>query len=119
MARSTSPKRLDTSVTDAPTVRKATRLMSALGTGNADLYRAALDVFDWCVQQTKQGRHIMATDSSGRPAIELWTPLLGAVKADDRITLDAEAFDEVVRILERPGKPTQALRDLVAEAYAD
>jgi uncharacterized protein (UPF0548 family) len=119
MARSTTPERLDTSVTDAPTVQKAKRLMSTLGTGNADLYRAALDVFDWCVQQARQGRHIMATDDSGRPAIELWTPLLGAVRADDRITLDAEAFDEVVRILESPGEPTQALRDLVAESYGD
>lgn len=119
MARSTSPKRLDTSVTDAPTVQKAKRLMRTLGTGNADLYRAAIDVFDWCVQQTRQGRHIMATDDSGRPAVELWTPLLDAARASDRITLEAEAFDEVVRILERPGEPTQALRDLVAEAYAD
>jgi hypothetical protein len=93
--------------------------MSELGAGNADLYRAALDVFDWCVQQARQGRHIMATDNSGRPAIELWTPLLDAARADDRITLDAEAFDEVVRILERPGEPTQALRDLVAEAYGN
>ncbi len=43
-----------------------------------------------------------------------WTPLLDAARADDRITLDADAFDEVVRILESPGEPTQALRDLVA-----
>jgi hypothetical protein len=119
MARSKSPRRLDTSVSDAPTVQKATRLMKTLGAGNADLYRAALDVLDWCVQQARQGRHIMATDDSGRPAIELWAPLLAAVRPDGRITLDAEAFDEVVRILERPGEPTQELRDLVSEAYGE
>jgi len=45
-------RRLDTSVTDAPTVEKAQRLMAILETGNADLYRGALDVFDWCVRRT-------------------------------------------------------------------
>src|SRR5690606_28264178 len=98
MAQSTSPKRLDTSVTDTPTVQKATRLMSTLGTGNADLYRGALDVFDWCVRQVRMGRHIMATDEAGLASVELSTPLLDAARQNNRITLDAEAFDEFVRI---------------------
>ncbi|MEX0892241.1 MAG: DUF1778 domain-containing protein [Gemmatimonadota bacterium] len=93
--------------------------MRTLGTGNADLYRGALDVFDWCVRQVQTGRHIMATDESGHAPIELSTPLLDAARGDNRITLDAEAFDEFVRILERPAEPTQTLRDLMAEAYAE
>ncbi len=120
MARPTLPRRLDTSVTDAPTVQRATRLMEELDAGNADLYRAALDVFDWCVQQARRGRHIMATDEGGRPAIELSTPHLEAARASARrITLDGDAFDAVVRILERPGEPTDALRKLMAESGAD
>jgi hypothetical protein len=115
MARPTLPRRLDTSVTDAPAVQRATRLMEELDAGNADL-----DVFDWCVQQARRGRHIMATDEGGRPAIELSTPHLEAARASARrITLDGDAFDAVVRILERPGEPTDALRKLMAESGAD
>lgn len=119
MARSTAPERLDTSVTDGATIQKAKRLMSTLGTGNADLYRGALDVFDWCVRQVRMGRHIMATDETGGAPVELSTPLLEAARQSNRITLDAAAFDEFVRIRERPAEPTQALRDLMAEAEAD
>lgn len=118
MARSTAMKRLDTSVTDAPTVQKATRLMAVLDTGNADLYRGALDVFEWCVRQVQEGRHIMATDEVGRAPVELSTPLLEAARGHGRLVLHAEAFDEVVRVLERPAEPTDALRELMAEAYA-
>lgn len=119
MARSAAaPQRLDTSVTDAQTVQKAQRLMTALNTGNADLYRGALDVFDWCVQQVQEGRHIMATDENGQPARELVTPLLGAAREHRRILLHADAFNQIVEIFERPAEPTPALRDLMAEAYA-
>lgn len=114
MDRAKSPKRLDTSVTDTATVERATRLMATLRTGNADLYRGALDVLDWCVVQVQNGRHIMATNENGQPALEFSSPLLSAVRPDNHLTLDAEAFDEVVRILERPAEPTQALRDLMA-----
>lgn len=114
MARHSS-KRLDTSVTDAATVEKATRLMGMLDTGNADLYRGALQVFDWCVRQVQDGRHIMATDEAGKPAVELSTPLLDAARgASSRLVLDARAFDEVVRILDHPDQTTDALRDLMA-----
>ena len=119
MARSTTATpRLDTSVTDAATVQKALRLMATLNTGNADLFRGALDVFDWCVQQVQAGRHIMATDESGHAALELITPLLGAARDQGRTVLHTRAFNQVVRLLERPAQPTSALRDLMAEAYA-
>ncbi|CAN5771497.1 hypothetical protein BH11GEM1_BH11GEM1_33780 [soil metagenome] len=62
MARPASAQRLDTSVSDTATVQKAQRLMSVLNTGNADLFRGALDVFDWCVRQVQEGRHIGAID---------------------------------------------------------
>lgn len=117
MARGTA-KRLDTSVTDAPTVDKASRLMAMLDTGNADLFRGALDVFDWCVRQVREGRHIVATDDSGR-SIELATPLLEAARGRDRIVLGAAAFDEVVRLVERAPAPTAELRELMAETYAE
>lgn len=119
MARSTAAtQRLDTSVTDTATVAKATRLMSVLETGNADLYRGALDVFDWCVRQVQEGRHIMATDDNGQAAIELVTPLLEAARDHGRIVLHAEAFDQIVELIERPAQPTTFLRELMAEAYA-
>lgn len=115
MARPAPPKRLDTSVTDAPTLARATRLMETLESGNADLYRTALSVLEWCVEQAKRGRHIMATDESGHPAIELSSPHLDAVRMDsDRIKLEAAAFDAVVRILDKPAEPTPALRELMA-----
>jgi hypothetical protein len=120
MARSAQPKRLDTSVTDAPTLARATRLMDTLEAGNADLYRAALSVFEWCVEQAKRGRHIMATDDSGHPAIELSHPQLDAVRmSQDRIKLEATAFDAVVQILANPDEPTPALRELMSGARAD
>lgn len=117
MARSTAVKRLDTSVTDSATVQKATRLMTELETGNADLFRGALDVFDWCVRQVQEGRHIVATDDRG-PAKELVTPLLEAARAHGRMVLHAAAFDEIARVLDRPAQPTDALRELMAETYA-
>jgi hypothetical protein len=120
MARSAPPKRLDTSVTDAATLAQATRLMDTLDAGNAELYRAALSVFEWCVEQAKRGRHIMATDESGHPAVELSTPHLDAVRrGSGQIQLEATAFDAIVRILENPAEPTPALRELMASARAD
>jgi hypothetical protein len=120
MARPTPPKRLDTSVTDAPTLARATRLMAVLETGNADLYRTALSVLEWCVLQAKRGRHIMATDASGHPAVELSTPLLDSVRLDsDSIRLDDPAFDAVVRILETRPAPTPALRALMSDIDTD
>jgi len=92
------------------------RLMETLGTGNAELYRTALSVLEWCVLQAKRGRHVMATDDGGRPAVELSTPLLDAVRTEARhIQLEATAFDTVVRILDRPPEPTPALRALLAD----
>lgn len=116
MGRTATARRLDTSVTDAATVQKATRLMGMLEAGNADLFRGALDVFDWCVRQVQEGRHIMATDDAGRAAVELVTPLLEVAREHSRITLHADAFDTVARLVERPAQPTQALRDLMAQA---
>lgn len=122
----TRAKRLDTSVTDSPTVEKAQRLMTVLDTGNADLYRGALDVFDWCVRQVQEGRHIASIDDSGdvARARELSTPMLDAARRHKsnertgRIVLHGEAFDQVTQLLERPAQPTPALRALMAEAFA-
>ena len=118
MARRASAQRLDTSVSDARTVQKAQRLMSVLNTGNADLYRGALDVFDWCVRQVQEGRHIGAIDESGHMTRQLVTPLLEAARDHGRITLHSDAFDQIVQVLERPAEPTRALRELMADAYA-
>lgn len=111
--------RLDTSVTDRPTVERAHRLMAMLHAGNTDLFRGALDVFEWCVHQVQEGRHIASLDESGdvARARELSTPLLEAARRHDRITLHAEAFDRVVTLLDAPPEPTPALRQLMAEAY--
>lgn len=119
-------QRLDTSVTDAPTVEKAQRLMAVLGTGNADLYRGALDVFDWCVRQRQEGRHIASIDESGNVVREreLSTPLLEAAaritptERSGHIVLHGEAFDQVTELLDRPAQPTPALRALMADAFA-
>ena len=118
MARPASAQRLDTSVSDTATVQKAQRLMSVLNTGNADLFRGALDVFDWCVRQVQEGRHIGAIDESGHMTRELVTPLLEAARDHGRITLDSDAFNQIVQVLERPAQPTPALRELMADAYA-
>lgn len=118
MARSTMSARLDASVTDAPTVQKAQRLMALLHTGNADLFRGALDVLDWCVRQVQEGRHVASVDDRGGMTRELSAPLLDAVRPPERMELHAEAFDRVVEILQQPAEPTPALRELMAAAHA-
>jgi hypothetical protein len=118
MARSATPYRLETSVTDAPTVQKAKRLMALLQTGNADLFRGALDILDWCVRQVLEGRHIASIDDRGGMTRELSAPLLDAVRPTERMVLHTEAFDRVVEILQQPSEPTPELRELMAEAYA-
>ena len=119
MARSAT-QRLDISVTDAATVQKAQRLASLLATGNADLFRNALEMFDWCVREVRAGRHIMATESDHvEGARELLMPLLESARHEHGpLVLHAAAFDRIVEILEQPpAQPTAALRTLMAEAY--
>lgn len=116
--RTSTAHRLDASVTDAPTVQKAQRLMAVLDAGNADLFRGALDVLDWCVRQVQEGRHIASVMENGGVARELSTPLLDTARRHNRIVLHTEAFDQVVKLLDRPAQPTPALRDLLAESYA-
>lgn len=113
--------RLDTSVTDAPTINKAQRLMATLHAGNADLFRGALDLLDWCVREVQEGRRIASIDPRDDipRARQFSTPLLEAARSNDhahRIELHAEAFDQIVQLLDTPVEPTDALRALMADA---
>ena len=110
--------RLDTTVTDAPTVQLAHRLMDAFGVGNADLYRNALTLFEWCARQVQEGRHIASIDESGDVTRELALPLLESARPQGRLVLHAEAFQRMVELLEGPAAPTPALRALMTETYA-
>jgi hypothetical protein len=113
--------RLDASLTDPPTVQRAQRLMALLQAGNAELFRGALDILEWCVKQVREGRHIASLDETGdvARAREFSSPLLEAARQDDRrLELHAEAFDRVTQLLEAPPQPTPALRELMAETYA-
>lgn len=119
MARSTTTNpRLDTTVTDAPTIQLAHRLMDAFGVGNADLYRNALTLFEWCARQVQEGRHIASINESGDVARELALPLLEAARPHGRLVLHPEAFDRVVELVERPATPTPTLQALMAETHA-
>jgi hypothetical protein len=97
MGRTATAPRLDATLTDMSSVHRAQRLMNTLGTGNADLFRGALDVLDWCVREVQDGRRI------------------GSI--DPRV-LHGAAFDRVMQLIESPPEPTPALRQLMAEAYA-
>jgi hypothetical protein len=114
MARSTNGAvRLDATLTDRPTVERAERLMALLHTGNADLFRGALDVFDWCVRQVQDGRRIASLGDTGDTR-EFSTPLLEAARQEDRrIPLHGEAFDRVAELIAAPPKPTADLRELL------
>jgi hypothetical protein len=102
--------------------------MNTLHTGNADLFRGALDVLDWCVRQVQEGRRIASIDptKSMDGVREFSSPLLEAARHEDLddpwvprvLLLHGEAFDRVVQLIESPPEPTPALRQLMAEAYA-
>ncbi len=100
--------------------------MNTLHTGNADLFRGALDVLDWCVREVKEGRRIGSIDPSKNVdgVREFSSPLLDAARHEGMEepwaprVLHGEAFDRVVQLIESPAEPTPALRQLMAEAYA-
>lgn len=115
--------RLDASITDAPTFNKAQWLMATLQAGNADLFRGALDILDWCVREVQEGRRIASIDPQDDTtrARQFSTPLLEAARLHNRaqrIELHSEAFDQVVHIINHPSPPTDALRALMAAAYS-
>ncbi|MCC6244919.1 MAG: hypothetical protein IT353_18880 [Gemmatimonadaceae bacterium] len=117
MARQSNAPRFDATLMDAPSVLRAQRLMSTLQTGNADLFRGALDVLDWCVRQVQEGRRIASVDPAKNPdgIREFSSPFLEAARNDETDmpwaprALHAEAFDRVVQLVENPPAPTQAL----------
>lgn len=116
-------RRLDTSVTDTPTITKALRLKESLNVGNADLYRSALDVFDWCVREVIAGRRITAVGGRDDAPRELVTPSLQwardtaeeLARKTPKIILDSSAFDRVVELVRNPEPPTEELRNLMTQ----
>lgn len=100
--------------------------MNTLDTGNADLFRGALDVLDWCVRQVQEGRRIASVDPSKSMdgMREFSSPLLDAARHEDTgvpwapRVLHGAAFDRVMQLVESPPEPTPALRRLMDEAYA-
>jgi hypothetical protein len=126
MGRTAKAPRLDATLTDVSSVHRAQRLMNTLRTGNADLFRGALDVLDWCVREVRDGRLIGSIDPDKHVdgIREFSSPLLEAARHEHvdapnapRL-LHGAAFDRVVQLIESPPEPTPALRQLMAEAYA-
>ncbi|WP_373065149.1 hypothetical protein [Gemmatimonas sp.] len=112
-----SMTRLDTSVTDAPTIQKAQRLMARLDVGNAELYRCALDALDWCVRQRQEGRQIASLGPANSNIRELSATYLDAASLDERLVyLDGAAFDQIVSLGSTAATPPEALRTLMSEA---
>ncbi len=113
-----SPTRLDTSVTDRPTIEQAHQLMAQLEIGNADLYRSAVELLGWCVREVREGRRIASVDDRGEPVREVAMPVLTYARTRRRLTVAEEALEQVVHLVEHPPAPTPALRDLMARTRA-
>ena len=110
---STSTLRLEAQISDPAGIQQVERLRALLGTGNSDLLRDSLQLMDWCVTQIRQGRQIASVTSAGAVR-ELSMPTLERARAHDRLFLDPDAFDQMVRLIDTPSAPTDALRDLMA-----
>jgi hypothetical protein len=117
MARATA-QRLDATFSDPGTIQKIHRLMTLLEAGKADVFRGALDVFDWCIRQVQEGRQIASISENGTSIRELATPLLEAAREQQHMRLNAEAFDTMAYLVVNPPEPTSELRELMAEARA-
>ncbi len=111
-----SATRLDATFSDPGTIQKTHRLMALLAANKTDVFRGALDVFDWCVRQVEEGRQIASIGPEGAPIRELATPLLEAARELQRIRLTAESFDTMAYLIATPPAPTAELRLLMAEA---
>ncbi len=108
------PNRLDTSVSDAPTIEQAYQLMSQLDIGNADLYRNAVELMSWCVREVRDGRRIASIDEDGKSIREVSMPIMNPARVQKRILVSDEGMQQIVHLIENPPEPTQALRDLMA-----
>jgi hypothetical protein len=105
--------RLEAQITDSAGVQQVERLQALLGAGNAELLRNALQLMDWCVAQVRQGRQIASVTESGSVR-ELSMPILERARTHDRLMLAADAFDQVVHLVDTPPAPTDELRALMA-----
>ena len=126
MSLEAEPKhQINISVGDHPTVELAQRLMDDLDLDEAALFTRALETLDWCIKAAAEGRSIVSIDRSGdgSDARELPLPPLDFAWEPyhqvRHITLDDEAFDRVTHLVDERPTPTQALRDLMEEAYRD
>ncbi len=113
MTKTAPAPRLDTSVSDGPTIEQAQRLMAHLGLGNADLYRTAVELLNWCVGEVGAGRRIASVDQEGRSVREIAMPALNASRVQRRLTVSEEGMQQITRLLAEPPEPTPALRELM------
>jgi len=110
----TLPARLDTSVSDAPTIEQAHHLMAQLQIGNADLYRNALELLGWCVREVQDGRRIASLDEDGANVREVTMPIMSPTRVNKHILVSEAGMQQIVHLLENPPEPTDALRALMA-----
>ncbi len=114
MSRAILPNRLDTSVSDAPTIEQAHHLMAQLQIGNADLYRNAVELFGWCVREVQEGRRIASVDHAGQPVREVAMPIMNPARVSRYIVVSGEGAQQIAHLLDNPPAPTEALRALMA-----
>lgn len=107
------PKRLDTSVSDAPTIEQAHHLMAQLQVGNAELFRNAMELLGWCVREVQDGRRIASISEEGESVREMTMPIISPARVQKRILVNDEGLQQIAHLVENPPAPTPALRDLM------
>jgi|LakMenEpi03Aug12_release.lakeMendotaPanAssembly.Ray.scaffolds.fasta_scaffold78110_2 hypothetical protein len=106
-------RRLDASVSDAPTVELAHQLMTQLQVGNADLFRGALELLGWCVREVQDGRRIASVGALDESVREVTMPLLSPSRVQRRLVVSEAAAAQIAYLLEQPAAPPPALRELM------
>lgn len=100
-------------------MKELTRLSKELGVDKSTVVQEALSLFSKAALEARQGSRLAFIPRTPQGTVrEFSTPLLthmelAAQKDPVEIVLPDAAFDRVVKRLEKPAKPTAALRALV------